>query len=208
MGRKTKMTEDVKTVITKIHARHPDWSARVIAKKIPEFNRTLIGKAPGKSKVSEFIGTLSTIDLDDDDKPWSIGTLNKYPYLKSVLRQLLILKNIQFKPTYEKFTVRWALWFYRLEKLYYPADVSQAMKYFGDIIILTSMYSDYEKQWVKAGLNLPANTSKFDDLDIEIVKQNFLNWYKDDLEPDTYDNLTVQMSELSKLYGKEPENDK
>jgi hypothetical protein len=81
------------------------------------------------------------------------------------------------------------------------------MKYFTDMIILTSMYSDYEKQWERAGLPLPANTSQFDDLDIETVKQNFLNWYKDDLKPDTFENLKEQMCELAELYKESSKKD-
>jgi len=207
MGRKPKMTEDVKTVITKIHKSHPGWSVRDIIKKVPEFNKSLAGKVPGRTLVADFIKNLPTEELKVD-KHWSIGVLDKYPYLKSVLKQLLIFKSMQFEQMPEKFTVRWALWFYKLEKLYYhPADESQARENIADIIILTSMYSDYEKQWEKAGLDLPADTSKFDDLDVETVKQNFLNWYKDDLEPDTFENLKEQMCELSELYRESSKKD-
>ena len=141
MGRKHKMTEEIKTLIATIHNRHPDWSVRLIIKKVPEFNKSLEGKVPGRTLVADFIKELSK-EEKDVDKPWSIGTLDKYPYLKSVLKQLLIFKSMQFEQTPEKLSTRWALWFYKLEKLYYPVDKSQAMKYFTDMIILTSMYSD------------------------------------------------------------------
>jgi len=135
------------------------------------------------------------------DYPWSVGALTTHPYLKEVLPLLLMLKNEYFSNIPERLTIRWALWFLTLRKIY-PGPLKQdtkklsqkliekrVLKYQGDMIILTSFYVDYERQWQLAGGVLPANTSQFDDMDINKAIEKFLAWYKADLDPDNYESL-------------------
>jgi len=127
------------------------------------------------------------------DYPWSVGVSTTHPDLKEVAPLLLMLKNVYFSNIPERLTIRWALWVLTLQKIY-PGPSKQdtkkqLLKYQGDMITLTSFCVDYERQWQLAGGVLPANTSQFDDIDIDKAIEKFLAWYKEDLDPDNYKSL-------------------
>lgn len=135
------------------------------------------------------------------DKPFSIGSLQQYPYLATVLPNLSVLKKFLFHSY--TMPIRWALWFYRLWPLIIadkslkkttgdktPLDLEKNL---ADILFLTLLYCDYERQWENAGLPLPADTSQFDDGNIETIKQNLLSYYKGRVPPETYELLKNRM---------------
>ena len=105
-GRKPKLTDDLKKVIGNIYSRHPDWSVRTIQKKIPEFNKSLIGKVPGRTLINTYIREVvirtnsKRIEESGIDKLWSLASMSvkpEYELPAEVIPVVLETKRIRNK---------------------------------------------------------------------------------------------------------------
>ena len=213
MAKGTLLTEaDIKNIRAIYEGMPTDSKAETVRQKASQVlkrelglstvQRILIQARKHRKEIKDMI-----LDLD---KPWSIGALEKYPYLEIVLPELLLWKKEIFQKI--PMSIRWALWYYRLHNIHKVTkgmDKANGGKTpqpnFGDIHNLASLYSDYERQWERAGLPLPADTSQFDDTDINNIKQNLLNWYKKGLDKDTYNSLKRSLDDFAKCFEKEGE---
>lgn len=144
-------------------------------------------------------------EMLDLDKPFSMGALQKYPELRDYTPVLLMLKEKLFS---NSMTIRFALWFSRLLLIHKGQEALNKAKgmdkstainqSFHSLIYLSLLYASYERDWEKSNLNLPADTSRFDDLDVEKTKSKFLDWYNDRY-PDDYKSLQQNLNTVSRV---------
>lgn len=214
MAKGTLLTEiDIKNIQAIYEGMPADSKAETVRQKASQIlkrelglstvQRILVSARKHRKEIKDIILEL--------DKTWSIGALAKYPYLEIVLPELLLWRKEIFKET--PMSIRWALWYYRLHNIHKVTkgmDKANGRKTpqpnLGDIHNLASLYSDYERQWERAGLPLPADTSQFDDTDINNIKQNLLNWYKKGLDKDTYNSLKRSLDDFAKYFEKDGDN--
>lgn len=115
-GRPPVLTEEVTTTIGKIKQKHPNWSVREIQKKIPQFNPSLKGKVPGRTKVNDYIRETYTPNLKRQielgyDNPWNLDALKDNPLPPEVLPKLFPLwlkrQETRTEPPLSIRQVRW-----------------------------------------------------------------------------------------------------
>jgi hypothetical protein len=117
------ISTETKTRIVQVCKEHPDWQIKQIQEEVARQLKGK-GKAPGVSAVQKFIARLRNLELD---RPFSLGTLVKYPIPPEVLPVVLRVwaKRLEeAKPDKDgfsfqmTFTIRDALWVARLAKLF------------------------------------------------------------------------------------------
>ena len=119
MGRTPVLTDELKSTISLIKDRHPNWSIRDIQKKIPEFKRSLVGKVPGRTVIGDFIAkeykpAKKKQDETGIDRSWHLGTLNQYPLPPEAVKRVLAIQRSRVVLTTGDITIRQAIWISRL----------------------------------------------------------------------------------------------
>jgi hypothetical protein len=137
MAKNPLITSEVKRVITKIYFEHPDWRAKEIRDEVEtQLHEQNLHFKPGWPGLSAVQKELTTIrkreserpsELDELDKPWSVGSLNKHPIppesLPAVMRvyyaERLDQRTFEYlKKAQNLLTIRQALWIARLATVY------------------------------------------------------------------------------------------
>jgi hypothetical protein len=138
-GRPTKLTPEVRAIISHIHRRHLDWGVRIIEEKIPQFSESIIkrklcaNEVPGRTVISKYLRILAPkideIEKSGIDARWEPNTLAKYPIPSDAIPYVLSSDErcwheaITHEDKYHRWveenflTVREALWISRLYKV-------------------------------------------------------------------------------------------
>ncbi len=176
-GRPTKLDDDVRSVIGRIHIRHPNWSIREIEKKFPEFCPELKGRAPGRSTIANFIAkeikpNEALIEEAGTDKPWSTATLDNEPISPEAIPMLLFTQHLLKEYLSKPLTIRETKWLSRFNGIYGRGntllpleDVDENTKRTVKALIIVTwakIYAHREKIDAIAGIKEP-DYSDFDD---------------------------------------------
>lgn len=169
MPKGKKITPEVEALIALTYRKHPKWKApeirneveAILREKNPDTDRGW----PGLSIVQKVLAIARKNESDEsitgDDRPWSIGTLDKYPLSSTEIpivldvwkyreEQINILKHEGFEvPEYNArtLTIREAKWAARLSQVF----VSGTNKSIRDLSQFASIYAEMEVSNLLAG---------------------------------------------------------
>ena len=122
------VTTEVEFIIASVYQKHPKWKATEVRNEVSHIlqksNPKLPSDWPGLSTVQKVLAIVRKPQIDPQNKPWSMGTLNEYPIppdaIPSVLKvwkhwddmvREVGLDKLAFDPT---LTIRGAKWAGRL----------------------------------------------------------------------------------------------
>jgi len=148
MAKGPRVSNDLKRIIAAVYREHRDWRTKEIQ---AEINRVTNGRAPGISALQknlvEIRNNEATSQFKNQDRVWSLGTLEEFPMPPEVIPKLLETQR-RLSGTV---TIRQAKWMARLFSL-----IKESIP----LIIASIAYAHYDERCELTGQ--PCDTFEFD----------------------------------------------
>ena len=119
MAKGPRVTPEVELLVARVHRQHPKWKApRVrdeVESRLRDRNPNISKGWPSLSKVQKILAVVRKTEHDvfEEDAPWHIGTLCKFPIAPEALPDLVKLWSARCRSG-KGLTIRQAVWFGRL----------------------------------------------------------------------------------------------
>jgi len=179
--------------IDSIHKHNPKWKAPQIRQELQQQFKDVVpeNRIPKERKIQMVVKRIDTkthlASQNKLDRPWSLGSLVEWPYLKDIAPLFLMLQAEGGLTPHSGWTNRVALWAYRLSATVFrdlnlelmPSDditKAEILKKIDSLLELAVMYSAWEQVWEDNSRPSPVDTRTLDAESADKMIEKYKQW--------------------------------